>query len=190
MSFSVVATLFSNFCPYLGLNLNRKSQTFLFYLQRFRRFPLTHLGQLFKVLKKFKFFWCCNICPSSFQQHVAQAVKRFWPIWNKDYSTTVLRTEVNFLADRVQVHLRHSDVTVSSLRLDTQHTHYSVHAACVQKTCMLKRWSYKRVAGKNVLYCNKKDGENVGHIIRNLNGEIPDCTKLVIISGWSYYLWS
>ena len=38
---------------------------------------------------------------------------------------------------------------------------------------MLKRRSYKCVAGKK-LYCNKRDGENVGHIIRNSvisNGE-------------------
>jgi len=38
----------------------------------------------------------------------------------------VLRTEVNFLAVRVRVNLRHSDVTVSSLWLDTQHTRFSV----------------------------------------------------------------
>ena len=38
---------------------------------------------------------------------------------------------------------------------------------------MLKRRGYKCVAGK-ILYCNMRDGENVGHIIRNLvilNGE-------------------
>jgi len=86
----------------------------------------------------------------------------------------VLRTEINFLVVRVRVNLCHSDVTVSSLRLDSQNTHYSAHAACVQKIRMLKRRSYKCVAGKNVLYCNKRDGENVGHIIWNLvilNGE-------------------
>ena len=42
-----------------------------------------------------------------------------------------------------------------------------------------------------MLYCNMRDGENVGHIKRRiLNGKIPDHTKLVIISGWSYYPWS
>ena len=108
-----------------------------------------------------------------------------------------VRTEVNFLTVRVQVNLchsnvtvsslrldtqhtlqctrgthtllrvnlHHSNVTVSSLRLDTQHTHCSAHVACVQKARMLKRRSYKCVAGKNILYCNKRDGENAGHII-------------------------
>ena len=117
MSFSVVATLFSNFCPYLGLIWNRKSQKSTFYLQRFCCFPLAHLEQLFKLLEKFKYFWCCKICPSFFQRHVAHTVKRFCPIWNKEYSTTVLRTEVNFLTVRVRVNQRHSDLTVSSLTL-------------------------------------------------------------------------
>ena len=31
----------------------------------------------------------------------------------------------------------------------------------------MKRRSYKCVVGK-ILYCNKRDGEKVGHIIRNL----------------------
>ena len=47
------------------------------------------------------------------------------------------------------------------------------HMTWVQKTCMLKRQSYKCMARKNTVF-NKRDGENVGHIIRNLlilNGE-------------------
>ena len=40
----------------------------------------------------------------------------------------------------------------------------------------LKKQSYKCVVAK-ILYCNKRDGENVGHIIRNL----------VILNG--YFKW-
>ena len=75
-------------------------------------------------------------------------------------------------------------MTISSLRLDTQHTHYSAHAACVQKTRMLKRRSYRCVVRKNVLFSNKGDGENVGHIQRRNSGlyQIGHNKRLVILS--------
>ena len=64
---------------------------------------------------------------------------------------TVLQNEVNFLAVKIRVNVHHSDVTVSSLGLNTQHTHYSACAARIQKTCMLKRRSYKCMPGKNTV---------------------------------------
>jgi len=57
----------------------------------------------------------------------------------------------------------------------------------MQKTLMLKRRSYKFVAGKNLMYCNKRDGENVGHIIQNLviiNGEFQ-MEKFRTVPNWS-----